>query len=84
MTLTCADIEQLASFPLALGWVEAPGSERVHRVFQLSNRLVVALYAAANYEPHLGPPADGFRGFTLGLNVASPDEVGADGNLTWA
>jgi uncharacterized glyoxalase superfamily protein PhnB len=47
----------------------------VHRVFQGTNGLVVALYAAKNYEPHFGPRADGFRGFTLGLNVATPEEV---------
>ncbi|MFL5922429.1 MAG: hypothetical protein ACJ74S_00450 [Gaiellaceae bacterium] len=37
LTLACADIERMASFLLALGWAEARGSERVHRVFQLSN-----------------------------------------------
>ena len=36
---------------------------------------MVALYAASNYEPHFGPRADGFRGFTLGLNLASAEEV---------
>jgi uncharacterized glyoxalase superfamily protein PhnB len=36
---------------------------------------VVALFAAKNYEPDFGPRADGFRGFTLGLNLASADEV---------
>ena len=37
--------------------------------------VVVALCAASNYEPHFGPRADGFRGFTLGLNVANAEEV---------
>ena len=35
----------------------------------------LALYGASNYEPHFGPRTDGFRGFTLGLNLASPEEV---------
>src|SRR5256885_336820 len=33
--------------------------------------------AAATYEPHFGPAADGFRAFTLGVNVASPEDVDA-------
>jgi hypothetical protein len=75
LTLACADVAREAEFLRALGWVEAPSSEEVHRVFQGTNGLVVALYAAENYEPHFGPRADGFRGFTLGLNVATPEEV---------
>jgi len=75
LTLACADVAREAEFLRALGWVEAPSSEDVHRVFQGTNGLVVALYAGANYEPHFGPRADGFRGFTLGLNVATPEEV---------
>ena len=75
LTLACADIAREAEFLRALGWVEAPSSEDVHRVFQGTNGLVVALYAAKNYEPQFGPSADGFRGFTLGLNVATPEEV---------
>jgi uncharacterized glyoxalase superfamily protein PhnB len=75
LTLACADVERMAEFCRALGWVEAPSSEEVHRVFQGTNGIVVALYGAQNYEPHFGPRADGFRGFTLGLNLASPEEV---------
>jgi uncharacterized glyoxalase superfamily protein PhnB len=44
-------------------------------VFQCTNGVVLALYAAANYERDFGPRADEFRGFTLGVNVATPDEV---------
>ena len=65
----------MADFLRALGWEEAPGSEPAHRVFQGTNGIVVALYGADNYEPHFGPRAAGFRGFTLGLNVASAYEV---------
>ena len=75
LTRACADVAREAEFLHALGWTETPSSEEVHRVFQGTNGLVVALYAAKNYEPHFGPRADGFRGFTLGLNVATRDEV---------
>ena len=74
-TLACADVERMAEFLRALGWIEDPASEPAHRLFQGTNGVVVALYAASNYEPHFGPRADGFRGFTLGLNVASAEEV---------
>jgi uncharacterized glyoxalase superfamily protein PhnB len=65
----------MADFLRALGWAEDAESEPVHRLFQGTNGIVVALYAASNYEPHFGPRADGFRGFTLGLNLASAEEV---------
>lgn len=75
LTLACADVERMADFLRALGWVEDSASEPAHRLFQGTNGVVVALYAASNYEPHFGPRADGFRGFTLGLNVADAEEV---------
>jgi uncharacterized glyoxalase superfamily protein PhnB len=77
ITLACRDVERMADLLRAFGWPEAPASEPVHRVFQCTNGVVVALYAAANYEPHFGPAAEGFRAFTLGVNVAGPDEVDA-------
>jgi uncharacterized glyoxalase superfamily protein PhnB len=75
LTLACADVERMAKFLRALGWVEGGESEPAHRLFQGTNGLVVALYDAHNYERQFGPRADGFRGFTLGLNLATPDEV---------
>ena len=74
-TLACQDVERTADFLRALGWPEAPSSESVHRVFQCTNGVAVALYAASNYEAAFGPLADGFRGFTLGVNLGSPEEV---------
>jgi uncharacterized glyoxalase superfamily protein PhnB len=65
----------MAEFLRALGWVEDTASEPAHRLFQGTNGIVVALYAASSYEPHFGPRAVGFRGFTLGLNGASAAEV---------
>jgi len=35
---------------------------------------VIGLYGAQNYEPAFGPPADGFRGFTLAINLESFEE----------
>jgi len=61
-TLACADVERMTRFLRELGWPESPDSDANHRVFQCTNGLVFALYAAANYEPHYGPRADGFRG----------------------
>jgi uncharacterized glyoxalase superfamily protein PhnB len=75
VTLACADVERMAEFLRALGWAESPESEPVHRLFQGTNGIVVALYGAQNYEPYFGTRADGFRGFTLGLNLASVEEV---------
>jgi uncharacterized glyoxalase superfamily protein PhnB len=60
-----------------LGWPETPESDGHHRTFQCTNGCVIGLYAAASYEPHFGPPADGFRGFTLCVNLESMDEVRA-------
>ena len=65
----------MAEFLRALGWFESPESEPAHRLFQGTNGIVVALYGTHNYEPHFGARTDGFRGFTLGLNVATPEEV---------
>ena len=75
LTLACRDVERMAEFLRALGWTEAPSSELVHRVFQQANGLVVALYGAHNYERDYGPRSDAFRGFTLGINLGSRDEV---------
>jgi predicted lactoylglutathione lyase len=75
LTLACRDVERMAEFLRAFGWVEAPSSEPVHRVFQLANGVVIALYGAQHYERDHGPLTDGFRGITLGINLGSRDEV---------
>jgi uncharacterized protein len=72
-TLACRDLERMAEFFRALGWPESPASEPAHRVFQLPNGVVLALFGAENY----GEVAEGFRGFTLGVNVGSREEVEA-------
>jgi len=77
LTLACRDVERMADFLRALGWPEDAESEPVHRVFQCGNGVVVALYGAEHYEPHFGPRTDGFRGFTIGVNVGTPEEVDA-------
>ena len=75
ITLACRDVERMAGLLRAFGWPESPESEPVHRLFQCSNGVVIALYCASNYEPHFGPVPDGFRAFTLGINLAEPEEV---------
>lgn len=75
LTLACLDVERMATFFRALGWPEAPSSEPVHRVFQLENGVVLALYGAEHYERDYGSRVEGFRGFTLGLNLASRQEL---------
>jgi len=75
LTLACRDVERMAEFFRSLGWPEAPSSEPVHRVFQLANGVVLALYGAEHYERDHGIRADGFRGFTIGINLASRAEV---------
>jgi uncharacterized glyoxalase superfamily protein PhnB len=77
LTLACRDVGRMADFLRALGWPESAESEPGHRVFQCTNGMVVALYAASNYEPHFGPPPEGFRAFTLGVNLGTPEEVDA-------
>ena len=77
VTLACRDVERMARLFRALGWPETPESDAHHRTFQCTNGVVLALYAARNYEPEFGPPADGFRGSTLAVNLASLAEVRA-------
>jgi uncharacterized glyoxalase superfamily protein PhnB len=77
LTLACRDVERMAQLFRDLGWPETPESGEHHRTFQCTNGVVIACYAAKNYEPELGPPADGFRGFTIAVNLESLDEVKA-------
>lgn len=75
ITLACADIDRMTRFYRQFGWPEAPSSEPAHVVLQCSNGVVLALYAARNYEASLGKPATGFRGFTLCINCKDMEEV---------
>jgi uncharacterized glyoxalase superfamily protein PhnB len=75
ITLACRDVERMTRLFRDLGWPETPESDEHHRTFQCTNGCVIGLYAASNYEPVFGPPADGFRGFTLSINLASFEEV---------
>ena len=77
ITLACRDVERMARLLRALGWPETPESDEHHRTFQCTNGVVIGLYATRNYEPDFGPPADGFRGFTIAVNLASFEEVEA-------
>ena len=75
ITLACRDVERMARLFRDLGWPETPESDEHHRTFQCTNGVVFGLYAASNYEPAFGPPADGFRGFTISVNLASFEET---------
>jgi uncharacterized glyoxalase superfamily protein PhnB len=77
ITLACRDVERMSRLFHDLGWPETPESDEHHRTFQCTNGCVIGLYAAANYEPRFGPPAEGFRGVALSVNVASFAEVQA-------
>jgi uncharacterized glyoxalase superfamily protein PhnB len=77
ITLACRDVPRMTRLFRALGWPETPESDGHHRTFQCTNGCVIGLYAAASYEPDFGPPADGFRGVTLAVNLASFGEVQA-------
>jgi len=77
ITLACRDVERMARLFTALGWPETPDSDEHQRTYQCTNGCAIALYPAAAYEPVLGPPAEGFRGFTLAVNMASFAETRA-------
>ena len=77
LTLACRDVERMARLFRALGWPETPESDEHHRTFQCTNGVVLALYAAAHYEPAFGAAATGFRGFTVAVNLGSFAEVRA-------
>ena len=77
ITLACRDSQRMAAIFRALGWPEAPSSDENHTVFQTTNGSPVALYAATNYENVFGPIPEGFRGFTLCVNLGSMAEVRA-------
>lgn len=77
ITLACRDVPRMTQLFRDLGWPETPESDDRHRTFQCTNGCVIALYAARHYEPELGPVADGFRGFTLCVNLESFEECQA-------
>jgi uncharacterized protein len=74
ITLACRDVERMTQLFGDLGWPETPGSDQHHRTFQCTNGVVIGLYSASRYEPAFGPVAEGFRGVTLCVNLASFDE----------
>jgi uncharacterized glyoxalase superfamily protein PhnB len=75
LTLACRDVERMAQLFRDLGWPETPGSDEHHRTFQGTNGVVIACYAATHYEPEFGAPTEGFRGFTIAVNVESFEET---------
>ena len=57
VTLACRDVERMTRVYRQFGWPEAPSSEAVHVVFQCSNGVVLALYAADAVEHSVGERA---------------------------
>jgi len=74
ITLACRDVERMTALFRDLGWPETPESDEHHRTFQCTNGVVIALYAASNYDAQFGPVATGFRGVCLSVNLASFQE----------
>src|ERR1041385_5133746 len=77
LTLACEDVPRMRAFFQALGWPEAPSSDEHYAVFQLATGVVFALWGAEHSRERRGERADGFRGFTLGVNVGSWQELEA-------
>ena len=77
VTLACREVERMAQLFRDIGWRETPASDAHHRTFQCSNGVVLALYGSKNYESAFGPPTNGFRGFTLAINLGSFEECRA-------
>jgi uncharacterized glyoxalase superfamily protein PhnB len=74
ITLACRDVEAMTNLFRRLGWPETPESDGHHRTFQCANGVVIALYAASNYETTFGAPTREFRGVTLAVNLTSFEE----------
>jgi predicted lactoylglutathione lyase len=76
VTLAVRDLPRMWEFFRQFGWPEPDGNDEHHVVFQCGGA-VLALYAAKQYEPQFGPapPPGAFKGFTLCINLESPERV---------
>jgi catechol 2,3-dioxygenase-like lactoylglutathione lyase family enzyme len=76
VTLGVSDVERAAAFYERLGWVRAPQSTEAIVFFDLGG-MALGLFARTSLaqDARQSPEGDGFRGFTLAHNVASPAEV---------
>ena len=68
VTLAVRDMAGMAAFFRQFGWPESETNDEHHVAFQCGGA-VLGLYGAEHYERELGPLADGFRGFTLAINL---------------
>lgn len=78
VTLGVRDLPRaLAFYRDGLGWQTAEGSNEDIAFFELGERLLLALFGREALAADAGVPGagEGFRGFTLAHNVASPAAV---------
>ena len=76
VTLAARDLPALRRFYRGLGWPEVAGSDDAWCAFVLGG-VVLALYPQGALDNEAGATGSGPGGFTLGLNVDTPDEVDA-------
>jgi predicted lactoylglutathione lyase len=76
VTLAVRDLPRMREFFRQLGWPEAKDNDEDHAAFQCGGA-ILGLYAAHHYDTKFGPapPPGAFKGFTLAINLESPDEV---------
>ncbi|HXN60117.1 MAG TPA: VOC family protein [Acidimicrobiales bacterium] len=76
VTLAARDLPALRRFYRGLGWPEVAGSDDAWCAFVLGG-VVLALYPQGALDDEAGAAGGGPGGFTLALNVDTPDEVDA-------
>lgn len=78
VTLGVSDVVASTAFYESLGWARSASSQPAITFFQMQGS-VFALYERAALADDAKVPSDGsgFRGVTLAMNLASPDEVDA-------
>jgi len=80
VTLGVADVARATAFYQALGWPLSPSSAEGEVSFFRTAGGLLGLFGAADLAADASaqaPPATGFRGVTLAINVADPQEVDA-------
>lgn len=78
VTLAVRDLPAMAAFYRQFRWPESAQSDEHTAMFQTGGA-ILGLYGAEHYQPDFGsPPAAGaFKGFTLAINLESPQAVDA-------
>jgi hypothetical protein len=76
VTLVVRDLPRMAAFYRSLGWPESTRNNERHVAFRCGGA-ILGLFGAENYEKTFGMPPEGgeFKGFTLAVNLDSPEAV---------